>query len=108
MLHEIICHNADHIEADKLAWLQSLVAQSERGLPTIVQMLSAADADVRCSAMWAFSHLVNGARPAVCEAVMAALPWDHFSLLLQDADSAVQVDFCYTLLGNAGLGFLVL
>ena len=67
------------------------MAQSERGLPTIVKMLSAADADVRCSAMWAFSHLVNGARPAVCEAVMAALPWDHFSLLLQDADSAVQV-----------------
>lgn len=96
MLHGMICHNADRtIDADKLAWLQSLVAQSERGLPSIVKMLSAADADVRCSAMWALSHLVNGARPAVCEAVMAALPWERFSCLLQDADSAVQVAFCY-------------
>lgn len=45
--------------------------------------------------MWALSHLVNDARPAVCEAVMAALPWDHFSTLLQDADSAVQVGLCH-------------
>ena len=81
-------------DADKLAWLQSFVAQSEHGLPPIVKMLSAADADVRCSAMWALSHLVNDARPAVCESVMAALPWDHFSTLLQDADSTVQVGFC--------------
>ena len=69
------------------------MAQSD-GLPTIVKMLSATDADVRCSAMWALSHLVNDARPAVCEAVMAALSWEHFSTLLQDADPGVQVRFC--------------
>ena len=83
-------------DADKLTWLQSFVAHSEHGLPSLVKMLSAADADVRCSAMWALSHLVNDAMPAMCEAVMAALPWDHFSTLLQDTSSAVQVGFCHT------------
>ena len=54
-------------------------------------MLSAPDAEARCSAMWALSHLVNDAAPAVCEAVMAALPWEQCYTLLQDSDIAVQV-----------------
>lgn len=67
------------------------MALQSDGLPNIVKMLSAADADARCSAMWALSHLVHNAKPAVCEAVMAALPWEQFSPLLQDPDSTVQV-----------------
>lgn len=54
-------------------------------------MLTAPDAEARCSAMWALSHLVNDAAPAVCEAVMAALPWEQCYTLLQDPDVAVQV-----------------
>ncbi|KAL3133285.1 hypothetical protein ABBQ38_007165 [Trebouxia sp. C0009 RCD-2024] len=70
--------------------VKSCVALQSDGLPNIVKMLSAADADARCSAMWALSHLVHNAKPAVCEAVMAALPWEQFSPLLQDPDSTVQ------------------
>ena len=82
------------------------MALQSDGLPNIVKMLSAADADARCSAMWALSHLTHDARPPVCDAVMAAVPWEQFSSLLQDPDSTVQVDLClhscFNVQGSAG------
>lgn len=76
--------------ATEVERLQESVAQS--GLPTIVSMLSVPDAQTRCSAMWALANMIHAANPAVCKAVMAALPWEQLASLLQDADSSVQVN----------------
>ena len=70
--------------------MQDSVAQSA-GLPAMVQMLAMPDDERRCSAMWALANLIHAASPAVCDAVMAALPWDQFVPLLQDTNSCVQV-----------------
>lgn len=61
------------------------------GLPAIVQMLSRPDGEARCSAIWALANMIHAAAPPVCKAVMDALPWNQFSLLLQDDSSSVQV-----------------
>ncbi len=70
--------------------MQDSVAQSA-GLPAMVQMLAMPDDERRCSAMWALANLIHAASPAVCDAVMAALPWNQFVPLLQDTNSCVQV-----------------
>ncbi len=70
--------------------MQDSVAQSA-GLPAMVQMLALPDDERRCSAMWALANLIHAASPAVCDAVMAALPWNQFVPLLQDTNSCVQV-----------------
>ena len=70
--------------------MQDSVAQSA-GLPAMVQMLALPDDERRCSAMWALANLTHAASPAVCDAVMAALPWNQFAPLLQDTNSCVQV-----------------
>lgn len=57
----------------------------------MVQMLTLPDDERRCSAMWALANLIHAASPAVCDAVMAALPWSQFMPLLQDTNSCVQV-----------------
>ncbi len=57
----------------------------------MVQMLTLPDDERRCSAMWALANLIHAASPAVCDAVMAALPWNQFVPLLQDTSSCVQV-----------------
>jgi len=71
-------------------FMQDSVAQSA-GLPAMVQMLTLPDDERRCSAMWALANLIHAASPAVCDAVMAALPWNQFVPLLQDTSSYVQV-----------------
>ncbi len=73
-----------------LCSMQDSVVQSA-GLPAMVQMLALPDDERRCSAMWALANLIHAASPAVCDAVMAALPWNQFVPLLQDTSSCVQV-----------------
>ncbi|DBA97488.1 TPA: hypothetical protein ACH3X1_015194 [Trebouxia sp. C0004] len=78
------------------------VAQSA-GLPAMVQMVGTPDDERRCSAMWALANLIHGASPAVCDAVMAALPWSQFLPLLQDDNSCVQ-DKSFMFMRNLAAG----
>lgn len=62
-------------------------------LQTLVQMVSAADSDMKASAIWALANMAYTASPAVNKTLLQALPWRCVESLLQRNSPDIEVWF---------------